>query len=295
MVTLHSERHGDVHLGKLDPQPLENSISYTELRKPLVAAGVLPKRPAKWGHASAFANGPVSRGGWGMLGNGPCDDGSIPEGWAAYDGAGNCAIAGPCHEHMMDAKITSRAVPAFTCRSALEQYSAFLKSIGQTPYDLQTGDGDTGCAVAQVIAWRQKTGLTDANGGVHKIGQAIELTPGNLDELWEAAYLFDCAGIGIQVQEALMRLADEGKPWDWVKGSPIEGGHYIFVPSLRKLISWGDADAFTNRFYEKANDETVCYVAADKYEAVTGDSVEGYDSQDLEKYLRLVAQLKLAA
>ena len=44
-----------------------------------------------WGYGEDFVNGPQ---GWKMLGNGPCDDGTIPPEYYAYNGVGDCGWAG---------------------------------------------------------------------------------------------------------------------------------------------------------------------------------------------------------
>jgi hypothetical protein len=278
MPTVHSERRGELHLGKTAPKPIENTVPYSDLRKCLVAAGVtLPKPPTVFGHGDDFTGTE-----WLMLGNGP-DDTVFP----GFQGCGDCAWAGPAHEEKESAKNAGRAMPQFSGKTVVAQYSAY------SGYDPQTGTNDNGSAIADVIKWRQDKGIYDDTGTVYKIGRAVSLTPGNLAELWEAAFLFECAGIGIQVPASVMQQFDAGQPWSYVKGSPIEGGHYIPVIGKLELVSWAETVKFTDGFYEHYNDETVCYLDNERYNAVTGETAEHYSHQDLEKYLVLIAQAKL--
>ena len=50
---------------------------------------------------------------------------------------------------------------------------------------------------------------------------------------------------------------------------------------------------WTDSYYRHRNDETICYVSMDRYNAVTGESAEGFADVDLEKFVTLVAQAKL--
>ena len=267
-------READLHFGKLHAtDPSSDHVAMRDLLK-AVPSGVLPPIPEHFGHGNDFG-----KGAWGMLGNGPCDDGSIPKSDAAYQGAGDCAWAGPAHEEMEAAKDAGGAVPMFTCLNVLEQYSAY------SGYDLKTGANDNGSDTQEVLKWRQTKGLVDANGKVMKIGQTVSLTPGDLNELWAAAYFFEAVGVGVKFQQAQMDQFDAGEPWDYVKGSSVEGGHYIPVMSRNGLISWGERVGFTQAWYEHLNDESFAYVSPSRYSAVTGKTSEGFDDQDLELYI----------
>src|SRR5262249_43398757 len=147
--------------------------------------------------------------GWLMLGNGP--DSSVAPG---FQGCGDCAWAGPAHETMEAARTAGRPVPQFSGKTIVEQYSEYCG------YDPQTGENDNGSQIGDVITWRQTKGLRDDAGNVYKIGQAVELEPGNLTELWEASYLFECVGIGLVVCAAQMTQFDKRERWDYVPGSP---------------------------------------------------------------------------
>lgn len=290
-MSIHSERVGaPVHLGKQAPKPLRDAVPFKDAKRYFVAAGgQLPPLPAHFGHGGDFRGGPISRGGWGMLGNGPCDDGSVPEAWAAFGGAGDCAWAGPVHEEMEAAKAAGRPVPRFTARSTLEQYGAY------SGYNLQTGENDNGSAIADVIAWRQRNGLRDADGNVYKIGPAFELTPGDIQECWECAYLLENVGIGIVVTQAQIQQFDAGARWDYVAGSPQEGGHYIPVVGRASaddsgVITWAHRVGITRAFYKHQNDEAVGYLDLLRYNKLTGQTAEHFKQVDVERFFQILAQ-----
>lgn len=278
--TIHSEDHGDLYLGKQPARPLDSAHAlWADLRKPLVAAGTLPKIPSgTFGHGNDFAD-------WLMVGNGP-DDTVFP----GFGGCGDCAWAGPAHSEMGAASNAKRPIPPFSGKTVVAQYSAY------SGYDPQTGENDNGSDPQAVLQWRQEKGLYDDNGTVYKIGKTVAATPGDLTHLWEIAYLFEDAGIGINVQQAQQDQFNEAKPvWDYVAGSPIVGGHWIEVMGRFHLITWGRNIGFTDRFYQNLNDETFGWIDPQRYAAVTGKDAEGHDDQDLELYVTLVAQAKAAA
>lgn len=281
MSVIHSERLGcALHLGKQPARPLlAGTISYGELRRPLVRAGLLPKVPAIFGHGNDFAGGR-----WLMLGNGP-DDTVYP----GFQGCGDCAWAGPAHAEMEAARNAGRPIPSFSGKTVVNQYSAY------SGYDPQTGENDSGSDPQRVLQWRQEKGLLDDGGVAYKIGQYVALQPGNLAELWEAAYLFENCGIGVVVTEAQVQQFDAQQPWDYVPGSPEEGGHWVEVmgrPDAHHgaLITWAERIRFSLAFYEQQNDEAFAYIDPERYNRVTGETAEHWTDQDLEKFVVLVAR-----
>lgn len=240
-------------------------------------------RPYGGGYGTDFSN-------WGMLGNGPEDDGSIPaEDTAAIEGAGDCAWAGPAHEEMESAHNAKRPIPRFTCYNVLQQYSAY------SGYNLQTGDNDNGSNVRDVLTWRATKGLEDADGKVYKIGAFVSLELGNLRELYEALYLFENVGIGIEVPTSVMDQFNNGQIWSVVPGTSIEGGHYIPLvghptSNLWTVVTWGRRQLVTAQFLSTYMDEAWAYIDPERYNQVTGETLQNYKDADLEKYLTLLPQ-----
>jgi len=256
---------------------------FTELKTALTIP--TPVFKEGWGYGMDFPDGPE---GWRMLGNGPSDDGSIPQSdIAALKGAGDCAWAGPAHETMLLCKNAKRPIPNFTGLNVLEQYSEY------SGYNLVTGANDTGSDVVQVLRWRQTKGLVDADGNVHKIGAFVSLEMGNISELWNALYYFDCVGIGITLPESVMTQTNNGQMWSVVPGAQIIGGHYIpLVGRPREdvwtCVTWGQRQTMTEQFIKTYMDEAYAYITPERYNAVTGESPQDEKDYDLEKFLSLL-------
>jgi hypothetical protein len=238
-------------------------------------------RPFGGGYGTDFPD-------WGMLGNGPEDDGSVPaEDTAAQQGAGDCAWAGPAHEEMEAAHNAKRPIPKFTCYNILQQYSEYCG------YDLVTGDNDNGSDVREVLNWRVSKGLKDANNKVYKIGAYVALELGNFQDLYDALYLFENVGIGIEFPGSAMDQFNNGQAWSVVNGAQIEGGHYIPIvghptSNLWTVVTWAKRQLVTQQFLAKYMDEAWAYIDAERYNQVTGETLEHYKDADLEKYLTLL-------
>lgn len=272
-------------LGKRPARPYTSDHTPIADLLKAVPAGTLPAIPKNFGHGYDFG-----ATGWGMQGNGPCDDGSIPEGTYAYNGGGDCADAAFSHVFMESAKDAGRPVPKFTCASTLNNYCEYL---GIGTYTDLNENNDQGTDLQDMLDRVQTTGFTDADGNVYKIGKTVSGTPGNLDELWAITYLFEAAYIGVNLQQA----QEDAFPgtWDYVADSETVGGHCIPIVGNKGLISWGDRVPFTTSFFEKLCDEFYGFIDPLLYNAVTGETAEHLNDQDLEKYVVLVAQQKAAA
>jgi len=230
-------------LGKLPAAPRPTDLKFAKYRTDL-----LPEPPATFGFDHAVA--PTD---WGMLGN---------------DAYGDCVWAGAAHEHMLltATQNTQRPSPTtarFTDTSVLRAYADV------TGFDPVTGANDNGTNVHDAMSYRKNTGILDANGRRHKIGAYLSLTPGDMTELAEALYLFECVGIGFEFPQSAMDQFNSGQRWAVVPGgSPIEGGHYVPVVSKQntfsvKVITWGRLQTMTQPFYKKYCDEAWCFVAPD--------------------------------
>lgn len=269
-------------LGKRPATYDKRDIHYADIRPAGLTLPTAPKPGGGYG-MDFFSNS------WLMLGNGPCDDASIPESDAAFQGAGDCAWAGPAHEEMELAKNAGRPVPHFTCLNVLEQYSAYCG------YDLKTGANDNGSNVRDVLTWRQSKGLLDTAGTAYKIGPFVSLEPGNTQQLWEALWLFDNVGIGFEFPDSAMDQFNSGQTWSVVAGSQIDGGHYVPlvghpVDSIWTCVTWGRRQTMTTAFLTKYTDEAWCYIDPERYSATTGKSPQGFTNADLTAYLTQVAQ-----
>jgi hypothetical protein len=190
---------------------------------------------------------------------------------------------------MESARTSGRPVPPISGKTIVDQYAAY------SGYSTQTGANDTGSNLQDVLAHRQTEGIYDDSGTVHKIGQVVALTPGNLQEIWECAWLFERVGLGVIVQEAQQEQFAEGLSWDYVPGSPTIGGHYIPQMGRWAIVSWARRVGVTNRYLVNLCDEAWAYVDPELYAKVTGKTAEGFQDQDLEQYLTLVGRMQFPA
>jgi hypothetical protein len=224
----------------------------------------LPTPPADFGHEDLVTD-------WGMLGNGPDD--SVEPG---FGGAGDCVFAGGDHETLMLGAEGSHH-PTFTGAQAIADYSAV------TGYVLGDESTDRGTDVREALKYRKATGLVDAGGHRHRIGAFLQLDK-DLDQIFQAAYVFGCVGIGIEFPESAMQQFDDGEAWDVVKGSPIDGGHYIPVVGRNGgnivVVTWGKTQEMTPAFFAKYCDEAWVYVSASALDA-DGKTPEGFDKAQL--------------
>ncbi len=236
-------------LGKAPFQPDARDAKFA-FAKYLTAT--LPQRPASFGHERGFQ--------WGMLGN---------------DRYGDCVFAGGAHEQMLFAREGNKSV-AFTSDAVLHDYGAV------TGFDPVTGAGDNGTNVRDAMKYRQRTGLLATNGR-HKISAYLSIDPKNVGHILTAAYLFGACGIGIEFPSSAMDQFNAGKPWSVVKGSPIEGGHYIPVVGRRggyiEVVTWGKTQRVTAAFLKSYCDEAWCVVSPEIL--TNGKTPEGFDLAQL--------------
>jgi hypothetical protein len=227
-----------------------------------VLAAALPTPPATFGHETL-----IPAVGWGMLGN---------------DQYGDCVWAGAGHETMLWNKEAGRSVIIMP-DNALSDYSAV------TGFDKSDPSTDQGTDMDDAAKYRRTTGIVDASGNRHKVGAYLDLEPGNLDELFQAAYLFGAVGIGIEVPSSAMDQFNAGQPWDVVAGSTIEGGHYVPFVAKRdnlEVVTWGRTQQMTVKFFEKYCDQAIVYLSEEML--VDGKSLEGFDLASLKADLAAV-------
>lgn len=280
MRALASKELGVVRLG-FNPRPYDSrDINYSEFRGALDKAGLtsqLPKPTGVWGHGNDFTV-------WPMFANGP--DATAP-GVAGEQGCGDCEIAGKLNETLEAAKNAGRPIPVVDGATAVNLYSLL------SGYNPSTGANDNGLDTRTVLNYFQKTGLTDQNGVNLKIGPYFFGEPQNWQEYCEIAFLFEAGGIAWDFTSQMMDQFDAGKPWQYVANSTPEGGHYTAGMGPNHTISWTRNQAFTTLCYQRQNTEVSGYIYPERYNAVTGETLEGWKDADLEKFIVMVAQQKL--
>lgn len=241
----------------------------------------LPTPPENFGHETLVTS-------WGMLGNGQAPDN--PK--YAPNGAGNCGIAGPYHALTLWNLEAGKHVPIDT-ETVLKAYSE-IAGYDPKQYDPDTdyNPTDNGSNVNQVAAFWSKHGLPDSSGAVHKVSAYLALDPGDIDQLWQALYLFDGVGIGIAMPEEWQLATQLGQVWDVLDDPTIAGGHYVLGVGRRggnlNIITWGQTQLMTPAAYQAANDETLVYFSEEKL--LNGKSIDGFDRAALIKDLQTLAK-----
>ena len=216
----------------------------------------LPTPPSSFGHYNMVPN-------WGMLGN---------------DRFGDCGIAGPFHGIMLHNAMAGRQVNIDT-DCVLSAYSAIT---GFDPNDPST---DQGSDCGNVADFWQSTGLTDADGKVHKIVGSVALDPGNLQELYVAMFIFGAVGIGVSLPGEWQQDFAAGQPWDRIAYPDIEGGHYILgcgsVQGDINVVTWGANQLLTPGGYQEFNDETIAYLSLEVLNGLA--TVDGFNDAQLRE------------
>jgi hypothetical protein len=249
-----------LRLGKKPATKDDRDLLFTKY----LDATKLPPAPAEFGHETLF---PPK--GWGMLGN---------------DEWGDCAWAGPAHETML---LTAEGGdPAtFTTADVLSDYAAgtgFNESAGPPGHN----PTDNGSNVRDVLKYRRKTGIVDVTEKRHKIGAFVKLEPKNLEQVYQALYIFQTVGIGLEFPGSAMEQFNEGKPWSVVEGAQIEGGHYVCCVAKRTnldIVTWGALQQMTAPFFEKYCDEAWAYISTEDLQKK--ENPDGFDLAQLKKDL----------
>ena len=98
------------------------------------------------------------------------------------------------------------------------------------------------------------------------------------------SYLFGAVGIGLRMPASALDQVRAGQPWNVVRGSPIEGGHY--VPLVGRIgaqtlvvVTWGRVQIMSEAFLAEYCDEAAAYVSQECL--VKQKSPEGFAYADL--------------
>ncbi len=229
---------------------------------------ILPKPP--FGHANLVSD-------WLMLAN---------------DTLGDCVVAGSCHDAMLDNAEAGNTI-TFTDQNALDIYIA---ACGYDPdYPDRPVPGGPGCVIRDFLGYVQQTGLTDANGNVHKIDAYVSLDRTNMQEIYESIYLFGKAKLGIQIPQSAEDQFHAGQPWTVVPGSPIKGGHDVEAVGVLEdgsleVITWGTTQIMTIPFFQKYCDEAWSPLSKEMLNN-KGIDLEGFNWTQLEADLAAINHL----
>lgn len=268
-------------VGSLGKQPAtedRRDITFKALVEASAELGIaFPKVPPTFGHGGIYKDGNVVRKDWMMLANGP--DPTAPV--EARDGLGCCVWSCAGHTTMEAAKIAGRSV-VITGKETVQDY------IDGAGYVLGRPETDNGTNMRSANGYRQRTGILDAAGNRHKIGAYVSIEPGNWEQMEQACFVFSAVEIGFEFQAAQYDQFNTTGVWDFVPGSPIEGGHAIPIFGQNSkhgggAVSWERHLWITKSFLSNLNDETWAYVYLD--ELRNGKNERGYDLAALNALL----------
>jgi hypothetical protein len=200
--------------------------------------GVLPDHPPYVDYLAQAG------GGWAMLGNGPDPENAtagVPPG-----GAGDCVAVAKSNGR----RLVTGALIGVAAYPTLSQTIAFYKT--QNPgFPSQ----DEGMDMQTALETCVHAGGPD---GVKALGFA-SADPTSPEEVKAAIAIAGYVEVGFLVQAANESQFANGRPWDYVPGSPNLGGHaviaggYGMVPGEtgqlggdEKMITWGQETSFTS-------------------------------------------------
>lgn len=191
-------------------------------------------------------------------------------GWPMYlnDQIGDCTFAEVGHHVQLVTGNATGTPVEVADDDVLKGYEAVS---GYRPGDEST---DTGCYIADVMSYWHKTGV-----GGHKILAYASIHPSNTTLVQQAIYLFGGVSIGLSVSQANEDQFNQGKPWDYVKGSRVLGGHCVLMgaygPNAWRVITWGAEQEMTPACYEQQVGEIYLPVTTEWFK--DGKSPAGID------------------
>lgn len=210
-----------------------------------ILTGVVPAHPTSADYAAALG------GGWQMLGNdvaGVCG----PVTWANF-------------RRLMTAIAGAEKYP--------DQAAVYELYRTQNPDFDPNGDADTngpgspadgGVDLQTLLEYLVKHGGPD---GVKAVAFA-RVNPSDPEEVKAAVAILGGVWTGILVQEANQTDFEEGKPWDYHRSSPDEGGHSVLTVGYapqgattgtlggdERFLTWAEETSFTDRYFGRKVEE----------------------------------------
>lgn len=122
---------------------------------------------------------------------------------------------------------------------------------------------DDGMVMQVALEEAHKNGIpeTGPDGQPVKAVAFAQVDVANEEEVDAAIAIFGGVMWGVIVQSAQMSQFDAGRDWDYVDGSPVDGGHAVEGVGYddgEKFITWASETEFTDRFRTELAEE--CWV-----------------------------------
>lgn len=159
----------------------------------------------------------------------------------------------------------------------------------KTEYFYETGGIDSGLVMLNSLNFWRKTGWKAA-GQSYTIYAYGNADPRDHTSLMQIISLLRGAYIGIYVPQSALDQFNAGQPWTYVPGSPIRGGHCIYLkgysPFGPECVTWGKPQKMDWNFYDRMCEEA--YGVVDNRDNWLGDN-SPVDLTLLDNYLHEVA------
>jgi hypothetical protein len=193
--------------------------------------GVIPAHPAAVDQLARL------NGGWQMLGN---------------DQYGDCvAVTWANVRRLVTAALATEKYPT------MDEVIAFYKT--QNP---DFPSQDDGMEIQTALEYLVKHGGPD---GVKAVGFAA-VNVANAEEVKAAIAIFGSVWTGITVLNVNQTEFGNGKPWDYVRSSPVDGGHSVITGGYgpagpgplggdERFITWAEETSFTDSYWRHEVEE----------------------------------------
>jgi hypothetical protein len=244
-------------LGRLAPKPHLKTLLLSRYLLP-----DLPPAPEK-----VYREYKVPADTWGMYGN---------------DSIGDCTCASKAHTMMM---MTAHTGKMFVPDPAdiIAAYSAI------SGYDPATGANDNGCAMTDVLAYWQTTGIAG-----HKILAWAAVDPSNVDMIHQAIYIFGAVDVGVNLPQSAMDQFQAGQPWDVVADDGgILGGHdvpyYGYGSEGETCVTWAKTQQSGRPWGAKYIEEAYVVITEDWLNQADGLAPNSLNLDALKQDLKVVA------
>lgn len=203
------------------------------LRLAPLLTGTVPEHPASQDNLHSLT-------GWKVLGN---------------DVAGDCvAVTWASFRRLVTAALAGREVYPTQAQvwQVYQTQNPGFDPNGTADSNGPGSDADQGMDIQTVLEYLAHTGGPD---GVKLVAFA-KVDHTSLDEVKAALAIFGGVWVGINVQAANQQQFSRRQPWDYVSGSPNEGGHSVLAGGYLgsttddvTFITWGAETGFTDSFW----------------------------------------------
>jgi hypothetical protein len=205
----------------------------------------------------------------------PAPPAEVDYGAGAYpmygnDQYGDCVEAGIGHQVGQYTRYARGVEALFTDADILNAYSAI------TGFRADDPSTDQGTYTQDAMTWWRRTGLAG-----HRILMFASLDVADTTALKQAIELFGAVGIGFNFPASAMDQFDDGEPWTVVKGSPLEGGHYVIATGYDqdylKVKTWGTQQLMAWPFHAAYTDEAWVVITAEMADSAGSSTFTGID------------------